>query len=169
MAAIAGVITLAPVVLGACGGDDGDGGEVAGPLVGEIAPAIEAVEAELGGPQEYFEVFADVDKVSLWVATDEATMAVPYVWAAGELSDVEEGGGEAEGETFSADEALVFDADDVLDKVLDDLGDNVTKFSIIGVGAEPGVHFSALVESDRGGILEVVVDADGKILESGPL
>lgn len=159
------LILAAVVLVGACG-DDGDG-DVAGPLVGEIGPAIEAIEAELGGPQEYFEIFADLNKVSVWVAMDEAPTAVQYVWAGGELTQPPNATGDGEGETFVADD-LDLDADDVLDQVLDDLGDNVTRFSIIG-GEGDIVRYSALVESDRGGILEVVVDADGTILESGPL
>lgn len=156
--------TCLAVGLVACGDDDGP----TGPLVGEIAPAIEALEAELGGPQDYFEVFADLDKVALWVATEDATVAVPYVWADGELSPVTDAGGDAAGETFTADDALDFDADTILATVLDDLGDNVTKFSIIG-GPGDIVRYSAIVESDRGGVLEVVVDDDGTILESGEL
>ncbi|WP_162941931.1 hypothetical protein [Desertimonas flava] len=158
-----GVVALGSMLLGACGGDDDAG--FAGPLIGEIAPAIDAVEEELGGPQQFFEVFADLNKVSVWVAMDDATRAVLYVWASDELTEVESR--PAEGETFVAAD-LDIDADDILDQVLDDLGDNVTKFSVIG-GEGDIVQYSALVESDRGGILEVVVDGDGKILESGPL
>jgi len=159
------VVILLLVVVAGCGGDD-DSDAGSGPLIGEIAPAVDALEDRLGGTQEYFEIFADPLKVTLWVATDDATEATPYVYAADELSDAQESQA-AEGETFTAAEGLTF-GDDVLDRVLADMGDNLTGFSIVAP-SDGAVRLSAIVTSDRGGTLEVVLAPDGAILESGPV
>jgi hypothetical protein len=146
--------------LGACGGDD----SVEGPMVDEIGPAVEALERELGEGQDFFEINADAGKVTLWVASDGATTATPYVFADGELTPADEPQ-DADGETFTADEGLTFDQDTVLDQVLDDFGDNVQQFSIVG-GPGDVVRFGVIVQSDRGGQLDVGLGPDGQILEA---
>ena len=52
-----------------------------------IHPAVAALEAKLGGPQKYLEVNASPTLVNLFVAVDNATQAVAYVYAEGKLSD----------------------------------------------------------------------------------
>ena len=58
-------------------------------VVDQIAPAIVAVEAELGGPQEYFEVNATDVVVNLFVAgtaADGSSTVTPYAFGFGELT-----------------------------------------------------------------------------------
>jgi hypothetical protein len=155
-----GVVLFAVLSLAACGGDD----SAARPLVEEIPAAVEALEAELGSPQAYFEINADPAKVTLWVASDEASEATPWVFADGELSQADEPQ-DAEGETFTAEEGLTFESDTVLDQVLADFGDKVQQFSIVG-GAGDTVRFGAIVQSDRGGQLDVGLGPDGEIVEA---
>ena len=94
------------------GGDDETTGVVG--AVADIRPAIEAVEAELGGGQEYFEVTATAQLTNLFVAVDDATSAGAVrlrrrrAAAAGACAD------RASGFTFGAD-AIDFDEDAVLD------------------------------------------------------
>ncbi len=69
-------------MLGGCGGDDDDQPAVV-PVVAEISPAIAAVEAELGGPQDYFEINATPQLVNVFVATDGGATATAYVYLDG--------------------------------------------------------------------------------------
>ena len=137
------------VLTASCGGDDD---EAVRPLVDQIAPAIAAVEAELGGPQQYFEINATPQVVNLFVATDGATMVVPYVYVGGELASPAEPT-TAEGATFVAD-AVTFDPATILDGVTDELPDSdVVLFSIVG-GPGGAVQYGATVQSDEGGTLD---------------
>ena len=58
------------LTLSACGGDGDDN---VTPVLDQIAPAVAAIEAELGGPQQYFEINATPQLVNLFVAIDGAT------------------------------------------------------------------------------------------------
>jgi hypothetical protein len=51
----------------------------------EIAPAVKAVEAALGGPQQYTEINADVQNVNLFVAKPDGT-ELAYLYQNGTLS-----------------------------------------------------------------------------------
>jgi hypothetical protein len=104
----------------ACGGDDDDDGTAGDTFVSDIRPAIEAVEAELGAGQEFFEVTANEQVVNLFVAVDDATAAVPYVYLDGELQPPAPTLTGASGFTFTAD-AVDFDEDSILDAVSEEL------------------------------------------------
>ena len=152
--------------LAACGDDDD--GDSALPAVEDIEPAVAALEAELGGPQHYFELDATALGVTLWVAGtaagDETAMtATPYLYVGDEMAS--NGAAQpAQGQTFTAAEALTFDADRVLDGVAGDLtGSTVDSFSIVG-SADSGVQFAVVVVSDRGGEISVQVDGQGRVL-----
>lgn len=143
-----------------CGSDDG-GGESLRPQLDQIAPAIDAVEAELGGPQEFFEITAEPQQVRLFVARDGATEVVPYVFIGGELAPAGAPTA-AEGGTFPADSVNV-DADSILDRVDAELDEpDVVSFSIAGDGTG-AVQYVALVQSEEGGVVEVVLGPDGSI------
>jgi hypothetical protein len=146
----------------ACGGDD----EAVRPLLDQIGPAIAAVEAERGGPQQYFEVNATPQVVNVFVAIDDATRAVRYVYVGGELGPA---GPEAaaEGATFSAD-AVTFDPATILDGVTSELPDSdIVLFTIIG-GPGGAVQYAARVQSDAGGTLDVLLDPGGAVQSVDP-
>jgi hypothetical protein len=152
-------------LLGACGDDDEP--PAALPLVGEIAPAVAAVEAELGGPQDYFEVNATPQLVNLFVATDAGSTATAYVYLDGELQPPAPPGQVAGGATFRA-EALDFDPDLVFSGIAEELGDpTVTQFVVVG-GPGGAVQYSAFVTSSEGGVLDVLLGPDGAVLGVDP-
>ena len=158
---------VAGLVFSACGDDEGDGGDSARPLVGEIAPAVAALEEELGDAPQYFEIRATPDYVTLWVSADQGRLAIPYPYADGELGEPGESGA-ASGYTFAAADALEFDADTVLDQVADDLDSPLTKFSILGT--ESGApRYTVTSRSEPGGELDIQLDADGTPLEAVPV
>ena len=165
LSAVLAAALVGATALAGCGDDDGD---VALPAVQDIAPAVAALEASLGGPQDYFELDATVLGVTLWVAgtaadDDGATTATPYLYVGGEVAS--NGAAQpAEGQTFTAAQALTFDADRVLDDVAGDLaGSTIDSFSIVG-SADSGVQFAVVVVSDRGGEISVQVDGQGRVL-----
>ncbi len=147
--------------LGGCGGGD----EL--PLVGEIAPAIAAVETELGGPQDYFEVNTTPDVVNVWVATDDAATATVYAYFDGELQPPAAPRDVEGGETFRA-AALDFDPDEILTGIADELDEpSIAQFVVVG-GPGGAVQYSAFVTSSEGGVLDVLLGADGAVLGVDP-
>jgi hypothetical protein len=156
-------VALAVLAVAACG----DGDDQVAPAIDEIAPAIAAIEAELGGPQQYFEINATPQVVNLFVATEGATQVVPYVYVGGELAAAADTAG-AEGSTFGAD-ALTFDPATVLDAVEAELPDvDVVLYSVAG-GPGGAVQYTASVQSGDGGSLDVVLGADGSIESVTPV
>ena len=166
MKTVAVALLLAALMAGCSG--DGDDSAGADSFVAEIRPAIEAVEAELGAGQEFFEVTANELVVNLFVAVDGATAAVPYVYLDGELQPPAPALTGASGFTFTAD-AVDFDEDTVLDAVGEELTEStVEAFSIEG-GDGGVVRYVVSTLSPEGGRLDVTVAADGTVLEVDPL
>jgi hypothetical protein len=160
------LVGLFVVAVGACGDGDDDG-DAELPLVGEIAPAVEALEEELGDAPQYFEIRATSEYVTLWVSADQGRLAIPYPYANGELGDPGDSGA-ASGYTFAAIDGLAFDPDAVLDQVDEDLDTPLTQFSILGT--ESGApRYAVTARSDRGGEIDIRVDADGTPLEAVPV
>ena len=159
-------LLLAAALLG-CGGDDDDraGGDS---FVSNIRPAIEAVEAELGAGQEYFEVTANELVTNLFVAVDDATAAVPYVFLDGELQTPAPKLTGASGFTFSAD-AVDFDEDSILDAVNEELPESTIEALSIEGGESGVVRYVVSTLSPEGGRLEVTVAPDGTVLAVDPL
>lgn len=180
--AVRRVAVMAVVALGAlcagCSGDDGAGstGETTGPpptvaddtdrdvpLVGLVRPAVEALEDELGGPQDYFEINADARLVNLFVATDDATTVTAYVYLDGELGPPAPPREVSAGHTFGAN-ALDFDPVNVLASVTDELpGSSLDRFVVVGTAAGTA-RYEVLVRSQQGGALAVEVALDGRVL-----
>jgi hypothetical protein len=159
-------LLVAAALLG-CGGDDDDraGGDS---FVSNIRPAIEAVEAELGAGQEYFEVTANELVTNLFVAVDDATAAVPYVFLDGELQPPAPKLTGASGFTFSAD-AVDFDEDSILDAVDEELPESTIEALSIEGGESGVVRYVVSTLSPEGGRLEVTVAPDGTVLAVDPL
>lgn len=146
---------LGLLVLAACGGE-----AVPGPLVAEIGNAIAAVEAELGGPQQFYEVSADLKTVTVFVATEGG--ATPYVYTDRAVRPGELVAG-AVGSTFSA-ESVAIDPDRIFDRVRSELDDPVIIDFAVQGGSGGSVIYDATVASDSGGRLLVLLAANGEIL-----
>ena len=130
------------------------------PRVDMIAPAIAAVEAKLGGPQEYFEINATSKLVNVIVAVNDATVAQYWVYLDGELTSGQ--AEDAQGNTFTA-AAVTFDADEVLAQIQHDLPTSSIDLFFVEGGADGSVRYTVLVSSEAGGQLEVVVGPDGTV------
>ena len=159
-------LLVAATVVG-CGSDD-DGAAGPDSFVADIRPAIEAVEAELGAGQQYFEVTANELVTNLFVAVDDATAAVPYVYLDGELQPPAPTLTGASGFTFTAD-AVDFDEATVLDAVSAELTDSTIEAFSIEAGAGGVVRYVVSTLSPEGGRLDVTVAPDGTVLEVDPL
>jgi hypothetical protein len=156
-------LATAVLALAACGGDD-DG--PTRPQLDAIAPAVAAVEAELGGPQRYFEITAEPQRVELWVALDDATAAVPYVYIGGELAPAA-ASQPASGETFAPGDAP-FDPDTVLDQLDEDLDEPDIAQLSIGRNTAGEVDLLVVVQSAQGGVLDVTLAPDGTVRSVEP-
>ena len=141
-------LIAAALVVGtaSCGGDD-DG--PARPALDQIAPAVAALEAKLGGPQQYFEINATPQLVNLFVADAAKTSATTYLYVGGELAPPAAPLAAA-GSTFAA-AALTFDPATVLDNVADQLpGSDIVLFSAaVGAGRRGRLPGRRAVEGGR--------------------
>jgi hypothetical protein len=158
-------VLVAATVVGCGGDDDASGGES---FVADVRPAIAAVEAELGAGQQYFEVTANELVTNLFVAVDDATAAVPYVYLDGELQPPAPTLTGASGFTFTAD-AVDFDEETVLEPVSEELTDSTIEAFSIEAGAGGVVRYVVSTLSPEGGRLDVTVAPDGSVLEVDPL
>ena len=166
MKSVAVAVLLVAALAGCASDDDGDADSDS--FVANIRPAIEAVEAELGAGQQFFEVTANELVTNLFVAVDEATAAIPYVYLDGELQPPAPTLTGASGFTFSAD-AVDFDEDTVLDAVAEELTESTIEAFSIEAGAGGVVRYVVSTLSPEGGRLDVTVAADGTVLEVDPL
>lgn len=162
---------VALTALSACGGDDGAGGggdgDGDGGFVDDVRSAIEAVEVELGGPQDYFEVTASEQLTNVFVAVDDASAAIPFVYLDGELQAPGPTLEGASGSTFGA-EAVDFEPSEVLTRIDAEVPDAVVEtFSVEG-GPSGSVRYVVAVRSPRGGVLDVVVGPRGTVLSVEP-
>ncbi len=136
------------------------------PLLDQIGPAVAALEAQLGGPQEYFEINATARLVNLFVALNNGAVAQPWLYLGDTLTSTE--GQAAGGGTFTAS-SVDFDPDVVLSQVLTELpGITIESFYVHGDG-EGNVLYGVLATSDKGGGLDVVLGADGSVKSVDPV
>lgn len=165
------IIGLA-VVLAACGGSTSDDDVDVDPDVGGIAatllPAVRAVEDERGGPQEYFEVTSTPQLVNVFVATDDGTAVVPYVFLNGGLQAAGPKQTGAVGQTFTAD-AIEFDPETVLEGIQTELPTATIDALSVEGGPAGFVRYVVSVRSAAGGAIDVIVAPDGAVLEVIPL
>jgi hypothetical protein len=170
---------LATISLGSCSSDaDGEPVVSSEPVAGQPAPtndvgfvadirsAIEAVETELGGPQRYFEITANPQLTNIFVAIDNGTSVVPYLFVDGELQPPAPTQTGADGLTFSGND-VDFDENRVLARVRDELpSTSIEALSVYGDGI--GATYVIAGRSEVGGLLDIVVTADGTIVSVDP-
>jgi hypothetical protein len=131
-----------------------------------IDQAIQAVEAELGGPQHYFEINATELLVNLFVALDDGTSVRPFVFLQGELNSTEPD--TAQGNTFASD-SLEFDPQKVTSCVADELPSSTASAFEIIAGPDGSISYSLVVDSSVGGQLVVAVNGEGRVLSVDPV
>jgi hypothetical protein len=132
------------------------------PLVGDIAAAIEMVEEWYGAPQEFFEISATLQQVSVIVATEDGTNAEQAFLVAGEFVEPAAIGEATEqSQTFTADE-VDFDPDNIFGDISNHLDCPVLiDFAI--TGSDDGVLYDTTVASSEGGVLLVLLGPDGEV------
>ncbi len=136
-------------------------------VVLDIGRAIEAVEAQLGAGQRYFEVTANAQFTNVFVAVDDATAAVPYLFVDGELQPPAPNQEGATGQTFVAAD-IDFVAGEILSGVEADLPETqIDALSVYGDGV--GAVYVLRATSSVGGQLDIVVAPSGQIVSVDPL
>ncbi len=125
-----------------------------------IDDAITALEAKLGGPQQYFEINATSQLVNLFVSLNGDKLVQPWVYLDGELSSTDPH--EATGFSF-ARSALDFDPDKVLTQLEAELPQSRPDVFFIEGGQGGIVRYSVALTSSKGGQLVVVVGPDGTV------
>jgi hypothetical protein len=155
--AAVGLVLAALVSVSACDGDE----QQAGVLVDRVDDALEAVEAVYGSSQDYIEVTATQDVVSVIVAG--VGPAEQLFWTVdGAVTDPVDVG-PIDRPTFGA-EAVDFDPDRILDRLRDELPNSeIVDLAVTGDGAG-GAIYDARVRSSQGGTLLVLLAGDGRIL-----
>lgn len=136
-------------------------------LAGQLRDAVAAVDAELGGPQEYFEVTSTAQLTNVFVVTDDATAAIPYVFLDGAL----QAPGpplEGAGNSFTA-AALTYDESVLLGRIADELPSATIESLSVDGGPNGAVRYVVAARSQEGGLLEIVVGPDGVILSVEPV
>lgn len=153
------------IALAACsGGSDQTTSGGRDSFVSDVAAAAAAVDAALGGPQEFFEITATPQFTNVFVAIDGGTAAVPYIYLDGELQAPAPRIEGAAGQTFTAD-AIDFDEATVLEGVEKDVPNaTIDAFSVEG-GRGGFVRYVVSARSEQGGVLDIVVAPSGAVIE----
>ncbi len=140
-----------------------DDTDVPQPLVGDIDEAIEAVEDWYGAPQDYFEISATLQQVSIIVAVGDHSTTEQAFFVDGALVEPASSQGYAAGDpTFIAAD-VDFNPDTIFDEISTKL-DSPVLIDFAITGSPDGVIYDATVASDEGGVLLVLLGPDGEVL-----
>lgn len=133
----------------------------------DVRTAVDAVEADLGGPQQFFEVTSNEQFTNVFVAVDDATAAIAYAFVNGELQPPAPRQDGASGETFTSAD-IDFAEDRILSGVTASLsGSSIDAISLYGNGF--GVTYVLAASSASGGFLDIEVGADGTVFSVDPI
>jgi hypothetical protein len=136
------------------------------PQVADIATAVADLEAQLGGPQQYFEINTTARVVNLFVALNDGKVAQPWIWVDGELSSKE--GQPASGGTFGAAD-LDLDPDAVFSTVREQIPDAILESFYVNGDGKGNVQYGVLTSAQCGGGLDVVLGPDGAVKSVDPV
>ena len=136
------------------------------PAVGLLDEAVAALEAELGGVQDYFEINATARVVNLFVALNGATLAQAWAYADGALSSTEPRA--ATGGTFRAADIAV-DAAAVLGPTRTEIPDSIIETFYVHGDGTGAVEYGLLTSALCGGGFDVTVGPAGEVLGVDPL
>lgn len=136
-------------------------GRLPEPLVGDIDDAIKAVEAWYGAPQDYFEISANLQQVSVIVASGEGTAEQAFLVAGEFVEPAPIGEAEENSQTFIASQ-VDFDPDTIFHDISNQLDCPVLiDFAI--TGSTSGVLYDTTVASSEGGVLLILLGPDGEV------
>ena len=136
------------------------------PDVKKIPEAIAALEAKLGGPQQYFEVNATARVVNMFVALNNGTIAQAWAYADGSLSSTE--GQKASGGTFAATD-LGYQPDKVLGQIHQKVPDAILESFYVNGDSKGNVQYGVLASAQCGGGLDILVGPDGSVKAVDPV
>jgi hypothetical protein len=136
------------------------------PAVATILVAIDALEAKLGGPQQYFEVNATAKVVNLFVALNNAAVAQAWLYADGTLTSKE--GQKASGGTFTRAD-LDFQPDKVFTTVRQQIPEAILETFYVNGDSKGHVQYGVLTSAQCGGGLDVVVGPSGAVKSVNPV
>lgn len=143
--------------LSGCGGST----DPEGPLVGRIDDAVSAVEEFYGEPQQFVEVTATSELVSVIVAADDPAEQLFWSVEGGLTEPVEVGS--IDRPTFDA-RSIALDPERILGRLREELPNSeIVDLAVTGDGAG-GAIYDARLRSAQGGTLLVLLAADGRIL-----
>lgn len=136
-------------------------------MLEQIRPAVTALEAELGGPQHYFEINATPTLVNLFVANGDQTQAVAYVYESKALQPPADAQ-PANGPTFTAAE-MTFDETQVMALTVAQLPNSTfLRFAATGL-AGGGVRYTIATLSELGTEFDVLVGPTGNVVGTDQL
>lgn len=132
-----------------------------GPMVDRIDDAIFAVESFYEAPQDFYEISATENVVSMIISVDDGAEQAFWSRDDGLVEPVPVPA--VDRPTFRSGD-LDFRPDRVLDQIRDELPNSeIVDFAITGAGGG-AVVYDARLQSEQGGVLLVLLDGDGRIL-----
>jgi hypothetical protein len=172
------LVTAAVALLGlvACSSDEGGRGAGSSTTVkqgselraGDLGAAVAAVEAALGGPQQYAEINATTEGVNVFVASS-ATEEVAYFYRSDDAAlDPPAGPDPLQSTPFALDGVDVGIAPSLVQQLQEQFpGSEVVQLALVDI-EEQGLVWALRSRSARGGLLNVFFSPSGALLAVDP-